>query len=354
MDIRVIPANKMTPDHISAWSDLQRVNSELHNPFLRPEFTTAVAAVRDDIEVAVFEKEGSIIGFFPFQRDFRNVGRAVGWRVSDFQGAVIGKNVKWEAKELIQRAGLSSWHFDHLLASQTPFLLYHRYLEDSPYMNLTHGYDAYAQERCQSGSSFISQAMRKSRKINREQGPLRLDLHTTSSCVFASLLTWKQQQLNRSHYLDVFRSKWIISLLESLRTLNTKEFSAMLSALYAGDTLIAVHLGLHSYDILSSWIPTFNPQYREYSPGMILHIMLAEKVAEMGIKRIELGRGLNQLKRGLMSGANPVAIGSVDLRPLNRIKSAGWFRARSLIHSFPMQNVPLRVLRRMRNLVRHN
>lgn len=353
MNIHLIHANKLTSDHISAWSELQDFDTDLQNPFLRSEFTTAVASVKNNIEVAVFEKEGRFVGFFPFQRDSRNVGRPVGWRISDFQGAVVDKNVKWDAKDLIQKSRLSSWNFDHLLVSQTPFLPFHRYMEDSPYMNLKNGYDAYAQERRQSGSSLISQAIRKSRKIAREVGPLHLELHTSSSCVFTSLLRWKQKQLNRSHYLDVFRFEWVVSLLENIRTLSTKDFSAKLSALYAGDTLIAVHLGLHSYDVLSSWIPTFNPQYKMYSPGMILHIMLAEKVAEMGIKRIELGRGLNQLKMGLMSGANPVAIGSVDLHPLNRINSAGWFGARNLIHSLPMKNIPLRIFRRMRNLVTH-
>ena len=42
-------------------------NPQLDNPFFRPEFTQAVAAVRDDVEVAVLEIQQQPVGFFPYQ-----------------------------------------------------------------------------------------------------------------------------------------------------------------------------------------------------------------------------------------------------------------------------------------------
>lgn len=354
MKINVIPADRLTPDHIFAWSNLQRADAAVDKPFFRPEFISAVAAVRDDIEVAVLKENGEYVGFFPFQRDRRNIGRAVSWRMSDMHGIVAGKGVDWNAEELIREAGLLAWHFDHLVASQKPFQPYHYSVEESPYIDLREGYEVYRKERRQAGSSLIMQAFRKSRKIAREIGPLRFEMHTKDTKTFASLLTWKQAQINRKYYVDVFRFKWVIDLLEMIWRTETEGFSGVLSALYAGNQLIAVHLGMRSYDILSSWIPTFDSTYAKYSPGLILHIELAKKAAEMGIKRIDLGRGYNQMKTSLMSGTILVATGSVELRPLNRVLRAGWYGARDLVHSTPLGGIPLRIYRRMRNWMIHN
>ena len=82
MEINTIPANLLTSEHIEAWSQIQLAEVTLDNPFFRPEFTRIVATVRDDIEVAILRRRGEIIGFFPFQRDHRNIGRAAAWRVS--------------------------------------------------------------------------------------------------------------------------------------------------------------------------------------------------------------------------------------------------------------------------------
>lgn len=295
MKINNIAGDRLTPGHISAWSRLQRADMAVDNPFFRPEYTSLVSKFCDGIEVIVIEENGEYVGFFPFQRINRNVGKAVAWRLSEFHGLIIKKGVAWDAETLLKNSGLSTWHFDHLVASQEPFQPYHIRMEDSTYMDLGKGYEAYCNQRRQAGSNAILQGMRKSRKIAREIGPLRFDWHTTDTNVFKALVTWKRNHLRHSPSLDFFRFKWVIDLLESIRLIQTEEFAAVLSALYAGDHLIAVHLGLHSSHVFSSWIPTYDPDFRKYSPGLILHIEMAKKAADMGIKRIDLGRGDTQL-----------------------------------------------------------
>jgi len=354
MKINTIAGDRLTPDHISAWSRLQRADAAVDSPFFRPEYTSIVSKFRDDIEVAVLEENGEYVGFFPFQKVKRNVGRAVAWRLSDFHGLIIKKGVALDAKTLMRNSGLSTWHFDHLVTSQKPFQPYHTRVEDSAYMDLREGYEVYKNQRRQAGSSTILQGMRKSRKIAREIGPLRFDWHTTDSSVFEALLTWKRIHLKHSPSLDIFRFKWVIDILQSIRFIQTEKFAAMLSTLYAGDHLISVHLGLRSYHVFSSWIPSYDPDYKKYSPGLIHHIEMAKKAAEVGIKRIDLGRGNTQLMKSLCSGVNPVAIGSVDLHPIKRILRTGWYRTRDLIHATPLRGMPLRIYRDLRSYIAHD
>ncbi len=354
MKINVIDGKCLTVDHVTAWSHLQNKDSAINNPFLSPEFIMATASVCDNVNVAVLEQCDEFVGFFPFQRVRQNIGRAVAWRISDMHGIVLKKNVHLDAKQLLKECKLSAWHFDHLVASQTLFKPFHHLIEDSPYMDLSEGFEGYQFSRRQSGSSTISQAMRKSRKIEREVGPLRFEMHTTETAAFAALLTWKQEQLNRLQYLDVFQFNWVVELLKLIWCTETKGMAGMLSALYAGERLIAVHLGVRRNDMLSSWFPTYDPAYSKYSPGLILHIELAKKAAEMGIKRIDLGRGYNQMKIGLMSGSIPLAIGSVELRIINNVLRSGWYNTRNLVHASPLGRTPLRVYRALRNWVIYN
>jgi CelD/BcsL family acetyltransferase involved in cellulose biosynthesis len=101
--------------------------------------------------------------------------------------------------------------------------------------------------------------------------------------------------------------------------------------------------------VLSSWIPAYDARYARYSPGLVLHIEMAKHAASIGIKRIDLGRGYNDMKAGLMSASIPVAVGCIERRPLQRALSAGWFCARNLVHATPLRGAPLRFYRRLKN-----
>ncbi len=349
MRINVINADQLSAEHEAAWANLQQADRTVDNPCFRPEFTKAVAEVRGDVEVAVMEEDDRLVGFLPFQRSRHDIGRPVGSVLSDMHGVIVADEVEWDAEQLLRESGLVAWHFDHLVASQRPLQPFHECVEDSPYLDLREGYPAYLTQRRAAGCSTITQARRKARKLEREVGPLRFVSHTTDSAEFQSLVQWKRAHVLRTNCLDFFRSAWVIDLLELVRTAQTEAFAGLLSALYAGDQLIAVHLGMRSYDVISSWIPTYNPEFGKYSPGVLLHLELAKSAAELGVRRIDLGRGENRMKASLGSGAFPVAIGCVDRRPVNRLLRKGWHRLRGFANSSPLAKTPLAAYRRVRN-----
>src|SRR5262245_50996752 len=121
MKITSIPARELTASERSRWLALQSADPVLDSPLFRPEFTEAVAEVRDDVEVALLEEGNDLVGFFPFQRGKRNVGRPVGGRLSDFQGIILAPDCRVEATELLRGCRLSAWHFDHWISSQRTF-----------------------------------------------------------------------------------------------------------------------------------------------------------------------------------------------------------------------------------------
>ena len=153
MKTTVIPASELSPAQVDAWSQIQRDNAELASPYFRPEFTQAVAPVRGDVEVAVLEEGGEMVGFFPYQRWRGGIARPVGGRLSDFQGVVVRTGVAWNAEQLLRSCRLKAWHFDHLLASQEPLRPYHWLVEDSPYVDLSGGFSACIARRGRQGEN---------------------------------------------------------------------------------------------------------------------------------------------------------------------------------------------------------
>ena len=318
MKTTLVDGDRLTQEHVDAWSHLLHEDPSLASPYLRPEFTQAVASVRDDVEVGVLEECGEPVGFFPFQRMRRNVGKPVGGRLNDWQAIIARKDLQWRADELMRGCGLAVWDFTYLLASQKPFQPYHHVCEDSVYIDLSGGFDAYLAENGRGSSHTFKDVRRRARKLERDVGPLQLDLRCNDDRVFAALIDWKRKQYQRTGAADVFSFAWTVELLERIRRERGEAFSGMMTALYAGETLVAVHLGMRSHGVLNGWFPAYDRSFQKYSPGLILWIEMAKAAASDGVRRIDMGKTEEGYKTKLMSGVVPVSEGSVDLRPISR------------------------------------
>jgi CelD/BcsL family acetyltransferase involved in cellulose biosynthesis len=310
MKLQRIPGHELTPEITGAWSELLARQPSFEGPYFRPEFTAAVAAVRRDVEVAVWEEQGRLAGFFPFQRSRFDVGHPVGGKMSDFQAFLVEEHASCSAAELIRGCRLAAWHFDHLLAEQSLFASHHAAVEPSPYMDLSAGYSAYVETKLAAKSKTVSRVRRHARDLEKQAGPLRFELHEPTPAAFQWLLAQKSEQYQRTGAVDIFRFRWVVELLERIRDTQTPNFSGVLSTLYAGDSLVAAHLGMRTLRTLHWWFPTFDRAFSKGSPGLILLLRVAEAAAAGGVRRIDLGKGSEQYKSSFQSGATLVAGGS--------------------------------------------
>ena len=171
---------------------MQSEDPALDSPFFRPEFTQCVATVRDDVEIAVLEEAGRPVGFFPYQRERGDIGRPVGGYMAEFQGVILSAGRECSPRDLVRGCGLRAWHFDHLTL-QAGFQPYQWLTAASPYMDVSRGFDAYQASRNQD-SNQIRQMLRKTRKVQREIGPVRYEPHCTAGGVLDTLIAWKMEQ----------------------------------------------------------------------------------------------------------------------------------------------------------------
>src|SRR5712664_2223447 len=167
MQVTVIPGRNLDAAQAQTWRRIQNSNADLCSPYFAPEFTSVVAAARNDVEIALIQEGGGVVAFFPFQRESKTVGRAVGHPLSDYHGVICAPDLIFDPLGLLRACKLVAWDFDHLLVSQRSFQSFHQFSEFSPIIDLSKGFDRYLEERKSSGSG-LRRPLQFMRKVERE------------------------------------------------------------------------------------------------------------------------------------------------------------------------------------------
>jgi len=296
---------------------MQRAMPSLANPFLSPEFAMAVGRFRPGARVAVLTEGQSITGFFPFER--RPLGAGVpicGW-LTPCQGVVHAPGAEWDPRELLRGCHISAWRFDNLIADQQPFMAYHSAVVASPLMDLSGGFEAYYEKVRVKSPRFCKELARRGRKLEREFGGLRVMADSRDTNVLRTLMAWKSEQYRQTNHVDRFEQPWLVELLDILLATRSAQLNGLLSALYAGDKLVAAQFGLRTETLLVGWFTGYEISLGKYSPGLIHIKELAKEMAAAGIRIIDMGGGAkNYYKETMKSHDSFVAQGVVTSRSM--------------------------------------
>lgn len=301
-----------------AWARVQEAEPSLASPFFRPEFNEIVAAVRDDVVVAVVRGDDDAI-FFPFQRGRLGRGRPVGGRLSDYHGLIGRGNPDLDAKTLLRECGLHGWDFDAVVAAQRTFEPFHRRVRSSPYLDLSRGFQTFVAERATAGSNQVVDVQRQAERLAADVGPLRFEAHIEDTAALEVLLRWKSDQYRRTGAVDIFTYPWVREVVSRIQGARNEGFAGLLSMLYVSDEPVAAHLGMRSRSVWHYWLPAYERRFARYSPGLILLLRMAEAAGELGLEAIDLGKGDALYKSRLANANATLAEGSVDGSPFGRV-----------------------------------
>jgi CelD/BcsL family acetyltransferase involved in cellulose biosynthesis len=326
MPVRISIARpaELGPAEFAAWHAMQAETPALASPFLCPEFAVAVGTFRPGARVAVLADEGDIVGFFPFEKRRWGGGEPIGAGLSDCQGLVHVPGLEWDPRDLLRACRISAWNFDHLVAGQRPFERYQAAMAASPVIDLTGGFDAYQAMLRARSRQLSGNVARKARKLGREVGEVRFVLDSRDRSALRTFMSWKSDQYRRTGRGDRFSKPWIVEFLDLLFDTQSDAFSGQFSCLYAGEELVAAHFGVRSAHVLADWFPAYATGFGNYSPGLIMHLRMAEEAAASGIRQIDLGKGAKRYKEELKTGDIFVAEGIVTSRSV--LGAASWAR----------------------------
>lgn len=339
----MVRPGELDAGEIERWRELRALSGAPANPFMEPEFSLAVGRVRPGARVAVIGGDtGGSVGFFPYERGPLGQGRAIGFGVSDSQGPVLSPEHTLTAKELLKACSLSSWEFDNLEAGGELFVPDAAEAFDSPVIDLGQGYEAYEAVLRAGSPKFFRTTTAKERRLARQGGEVRFVFDERDPAALRTLMAWKSAQYRRTGRRDRFAKEWISTLVRQLAADGPDRApgcSGVLSVLYVADRPLAAHFGLRSRTVLSCWFPAYDTGFAKYSPGLILHLRMAEAAAGAGIGLLDLGRGAAEYKDALKTGELRVYEGaSVRRGPraaLYRLSREPSRRAHSFVRNRP-------------------
>jgi CelD/BcsL family acetyltransferase involved in cellulose biosynthesis len=356
MKYTVIPARALPPQLIARWATIQQKYFAFASPYFNPEFTLAVAAVRDDVFVGVLENKNEVVGFFPFHLGRGRVARPIGLGLSDYHGVIAEPDAEWTAEGLLRGCKLIRWEFDHLPVEQHQFADYHTATSDSPIIDVSQEMRTFEASRDKSGRKQLRETQRKRGKLEEQAGPLTFTLHSPRQDILQQLMVWKSEQCRRTGTVDFFALEWCVKLIELIHATRKSEFGGIMSCLHAGDTLAAVHFAMYSQRVWHSWFPAYNHDLEEYSPGFILLLEMIQAASDQGIQYIDLGKGLSLYKKRVMTGGIPVAEGCLavpsfrnQLRQV-RERAEEWGRKSFL---WPALRIPGRIIKKIERKKRY-
>ncbi len=307
--VRVLKPADLQPHHFSAWRGCILDNPQLASPFFSPEYSLAVARVISNVYIGVQEEDDESVAFLPFELSSNGIGTRL--RLCDLQGIVSLPGKISGVREFIQKCGLRAWDFDHLIADQAAFTLFHRNLEVSNCMDLSEGFDAYLAERNASGTKLIKKTRNLEKRLEREHGSLRFEMHVAEPSVLNRLLEWRTAKYPGSRH----QPEIVSNILNQLLLEQSPDCQGTLSVLYVNEKIAACHFGLRSKTVWHYWFPAYNPCYEMYSPGNILLLRMAEAAPPLGITTIDLGKGEQDYKKRFANKTVPIAEGYVSTSP---------------------------------------
>lgn len=292
--VKIKNASELEARDIAAWAAMRAGNTALYSPYFHIGYTQAVETLRDDVRVlCVYDTKGLPFAFLPLQG--RGFARPVGAPLTDYHGFICHAGTELDPAELLKQAGIGAYHFS---AAVNPELSSFKQTKDKGVlMHMPQGAQAWRAERDSSYRRHLKSNRRRARKAAEEIGEIRCEFKSQDKAVFEQLIAWKTKKFEMTGKYDVLSAGWTLDLLYNLWRMPKAPLRCDMHALYFGNRLAAVDLGLTDGQTFHSWIVAYDSDLHNYAPGIQLLELMIEASADMGYDKIDLGAGLDGYKR---------------------------------------------------------
>ena len=319
LTVDVVSASELCGDMAVDWESLRSLNDSFASPFFSHRFTKVVGDLRPDSKIAVLSRGAELGGFLPFEFLNRTTIEPIGKAFNDAHGLIRDPGQSIDYCDMIRCLGVKSYRF-HALAGHDERVQPH-VLGNSPSFlaNLEAHAEGYV-EFLEKTRATIFKQRRKTKKMVKDLGPLRLDLDCRDGVALEQMIQWKRLQYQRSYIFDILSVPWAQQMLRTLWAENSESCRGLLSVLYAGDTMVAAHYGMVEHGILHYWFPVYEETYHQYSPGTAMFLEIAKQSPSLGIKKIDMGYGEQPYKHKFVDTITEMPFGCVCICPFHRLR----------------------------------
>ena len=300
-------------------------NPALYSPYFSYAYTQFISRLCKDVYVLEVKEAQETIALLAFQGQRASNGtfasiRPVGTPMTDYHGFICAPDTKLDVVYILAQAGIGSYSYSALVNSGDFTQHTDRSREKCTVMDLSEGAEKWRAARDSSYRRHLKSNRRRIRK-SEELGERRFEFNCTSQDVFDQLITWKREKFHQTGKFDVLGAAWTVPLLKTLwQEGKTADLRADMHALYFGDQLAAVDLGLSDGTTFHSWMVAYNHEFHHLAPGIQLLEGLIDESASLGYQRLDLGAGTDGYKRQYASEDIHVTSGYIAARGLNALR----------------------------------
>ena len=307
------PGAELPREVRAAWRSLRGEASA--SPYFHPDYAVAVARVAPAPVRVLMEGADTPGAILALQGG--RTARPAGAPMSDYHG-MVGKA---DARVLLRAAGVgvlsvSGWTRAEPGLAKAPVCR----------IDLSGGVESWRDTRGDSYRRHSKSHRRRVRKAARDLGEPRTVWRARDPETFETLLLWKRAQFAATGKFDVLDG-WPGALIRDLWERGPDaELRADLHALYFGDHLAALDLGLAEGGTFHSWIVAYSGEFATYGPGIQLLEALIEAAPALGYHTLDLGVGLDGYKRHYANVEAEVGVGTLRTRGTRAGLSRAWER----------------------------
>jgi len=307
--------HELTKSERAAWISLRAENPALYSPYFHPAYTEKLARLRPDVYVLVATDNTTPFAFLPFQSlNAKGFGRPVGAPLTDYHGFICKADADFNPADLLRETGLGVFHFSTLIDTNSKMSAYMLETTECTMMDIKDGADVWRETRDGSYRRHLKSHRRRVRKSEEEIGARRFEFSSSDPEVFETLIRWKREKFEETGKYDVLSVDWTLGFLKQLWEDQDSELRTEMHALYFGDRLAAIDLGLTDGVTFHSWIVAYENEFSTFAPGIQLLEGLIDEAQNLGIKRIDLGSGTDGYKRQYATESVHVGSGFVAVK----------------------------------------
>lgn len=273
-----------------------------------------------EIYAAILNTGHGPASFLPFLKDHQEMA-AKRPPHCDYEAVIASPWQDWDMDVVLKKMGVNVWDFHALVGFESIKSTSGQFQYGSSLrVDLTQGFGKYLSS-LRRGRLGESDLLRNTRVLGRMCGPMRFAADCRDHKLLDRLIQWKVSRYD----LDAPWANSTRGLYEYISGLKDPSFQGVISALYAGDELLAVNFGMRSQRIFNGMMMAFNPEYTKYSVGQLLLYYMISGYRHMQFDILDVGLDDCQFKRTVVNSRVPVVKGTCRVHTLKeRIKSIGW------------------------------
>lgn len=310
LTIEIRGLESLTPAECAQWNAWAAADPDLASPYFRVEFSQIAARISPDCAVAVFHRDGEVVGYFPHQKRGGAV-LPIAAPMNDYHGVIGPRATRPTLGETARLLGGARFSVNGWVGEAPGASVSESFRTTIPAEG---GYDAWYAARREAFGKYFKDKERGRRSMATEFGPVETQIGLRDHALLDELIDRKRAQYQRTGRHDVFACGWTRELLHALMAHDQADFGASLAVLRAGGKIAAMEYSLHAGTRFHFWFPVYVPELARCSPGIMLSMETIRLGSEQGYRDFDYGFGGEAYKRYFCDTVQPVAE-AVVLKP---------------------------------------